>query len=135
MLRIVLDTNVLVSALIDDKLPRQLLRTLFQEHNIILSFAILEELNEVLKRDKFGIKRSRINQYISMLTKQAKVIQDKPRFNVILDDPDDDIIFNVAYHVKADYIVTGDKHLLALKRFKQTQIVTVSELTKILSEP
>jgi predicted nucleic acid-binding protein len=51
-----------------------------------------------------------------------------------LDDPDDNVILDAAYSGKADYIVTGDKHLLALKEFKNTQIVTVKQMLNILDE-
>jgi len=40
----------------------------------------------------------------------------------------DDAVLNVAHAGKADYIVTGDKHLLALKQFKKTKIVTVNQM-------
>jgi predicted nucleic acid-binding protein len=49
-------------------------------------------------------------------------------------DPTDDIILRTAYDGKADYIVSGDEHLLALKEFKGIKIVTVSEMLEVLNE-
>jgi predicted nucleic acid-binding protein len=50
----------------------------------------------------------------------------------VLEDPDDDIIVNTAFCGKADYLVTGDRHLLTLEKFKDIQIVTVSQMIEIL---
>ena len=53
---------------------------------------------------------------------------------VILEDPDDDVVLNTAYKGKADYIVTGDRHLLALKKFKRIEIVRVAQMFEILKQ-
>jgi predicted nucleic acid-binding protein len=59
----------------------------------------------------------------------------KSRFKKVKADPtDDDIILRTAYDGKADYIVSGDEHLLALKEFKGIKIVTVSEMLEVLKE-
>ncbi len=47
------------------------------------------------------------------------------------EDPDDDIILNTAYSGKANYIVTGDNHLLALKEFKRIQIIDINRMLNI----
>ena len=60
------------------------------------------------------------------------MVPDNTRFKVLLDDPDDDIVINVAYTGRADFIVTGDRHLLALDHFKKTKIVTVKQMQDIL---
>ncbi len=132
MLRVVLDTNVLVSAAIDDGKPRFLLLMLLEEHTVISSKQMLVELSEVLSRDKFRVNGSQLNRYLKILTDKCKIVKDNTRFQVILVDPDDDLVLNAAYTGKADFIVTGDQHLLALKSFKHTKIVRVSEILEIL---
>jgi putative PIN family toxin of toxin-antitoxin system len=47
-------------------------------------------------------------------------------------DPDDNVVLNTAYSGKADFIVTGDKHLLSLEEFKRTKIVKVDQMLEIL---
>ncbi|HEY4699644.1 MAG TPA: putative toxin-antitoxin system toxin component, PIN family, partial [Nitrososphaerales archaeon] len=54
------------------------------------------------------------------------------RFKVVAEDPDDDLVLNTAYSGKAAYIVTGDRHLLALKEFKGIKILTVNEMLQAL---
>ena len=94
---------------------------------------MLSELSEVIARDKFTVKRTQINRFLSDLTSNSKMVPDNPRFKVILQDPDDDVILNTAYTGNADYIVTGDKHLLSLEKFKRTKIVNIPQMLEILS--
>jgi uncharacterized protein len=133
MARVVLDTNVLVSALIYEGKPRTLVLKLIETHTIILSWQLIAELKEVLTRDKFMVKPSEVNRFISILAQTSKIVQDHNRFKVVEDDPDDDVVFNVAYTGKADFIVTGDKHLLELDKFKKTRIVTVNQMLNLLT--
>ncbi len=65
--------------------------------------------------------------------KTTKIVQIKSRFKIVKEDPDDDIIVRTAYDGKANYIVSGDKHLLAYKEFKGIRIVTIDEMLKELS--
>ena len=50
---------------------------------------------------------------------------------LVLEDPDDDVVLNTAYTGKAEFIVTEDKHLLELGHFKKTKIVTVNQMQDI----
>jgi putative PIN family toxin of toxin-antitoxin system len=58
MLRVVIDTNILVSAIIDNRKPRQLVLKLLDEHTIVLSRQMLAELSKVIAGDKFTVKVS-----------------------------------------------------------------------------
>ena len=135
MVRVVIDTNVLVSAIIDEGKPRQLVLNLLGEHTVALSPKMLAELADVITRDKFRVKSPQVNRFLSSLTKNSKMVKDNPRFKVVLEDSDDDVVLNASYTGKADYIETGDKHLLALKKFKKTEIVNVAQMLEILAEP
>jgi uncharacterized protein len=134
MVRVVLDTNVLVSALIDDGKPRKLVLELLDKHTVILSRKMLAELADVSSRDKFGITGSQVNQFLSSLIRMSKMVQDNVQYKVVLEDPDDDLVINTAYTGKAEFIVTGDKHLLVLGHFKKTKIVTVIQMQDILTQ-
>ena len=130
MVRAVIDTNVLVSALIHDGKPRKLILELLNRHTVILSQQMLIELAEVAGRDKFHVTGSQVERFLSMMVKLAKIVPDNALFKEVASDPDDDVVLNVAYAGKADYIVTGDKHLLTLNNFKKTKIVTVNQMLK-----
>jgi len=132
MVRVVVDTNVLVSALIHHGKPRRVVLKLLQQHTVILSPQILAELADVLARGKFLVKSSQVDRYLSVLARKSKMVSPEPRFRVVAQDPDDDIVLWTSSAGKADYIVTGDRHLLSLKEFKNTEIVNVSQLLDIL---
>jgi uncharacterized protein len=133
MVHVVVDTNVLVSALIDNGKPRRLVLKLLEEHTVILSRQMLAELADVLARDKFSIQSSQVDRFLSSLVRKSKIVSAGSRFKVISEDPDDDVVLNTAYNGKADYIVTGDRHLLSLKEFKRTKIVKVTQMLEIVS--
>lgn len=132
MVRVVVDTNILVSALINRGKPRRLVLKLFEEHTVILSRQMLAELADVLTRDKFIVKTSQVESFLAILVRKSKIVTPSSRFKVISEDPDDDVVLNTAYAGKAEYIVTGDRHLLALKEFKRTKIVTVIQILESL---
>ena len=134
MVRVVLDTNVLVSALINEGKPRKLVLELLDKHTVILSRQMLAELADVISRDKFNVTGSQVNQFISNLDRMSKMVLDNVVFKVILEDPDDDVVLNTAYTGKAEFIVTGDKHLLVLGHFKKTKIVTVNQMQDLLTQ-
>jgi uncharacterized protein len=133
MVRAVVDTNVLVSALTHNGKPRTLLLGLLKAHTVILSRQMLAELADVLSRGKFGVSNVQVDRFVSSLVSTCIIVPDCPRFKVVFEDPDDDVVLNVAYSGKADYIVTGDKHLLALGRFKRTKIVAVNNILEALA--
>lgn len=135
MTRVVLDTNVLVSALITNGKPRRLLLKLRKDHTVVISRKITAELADVLARDKFGVTEVQTEKFLLAILRKAKLVSPHSRFKVVPEDPDDNEILNVAYSGKADYVVTGDSHLLALKKFKRIPIVTVDEMLKILKNP
>ena len=93
---------------------------------------MLAEFADVAGRDKFCVTGSQVERFLSIMVKIAKIVPDNALFKEVQGDPDDDVVLNAAYAGKADYIVTGDKHLLALNQFKKTRIVTVNKMLDIL---
>lgn len=134
-MKVVLDTNVLVSALIKDGKPRTLLFEIIRrKHELILAKEILEEFAQVAGDPKIQryVDQEDIVRFLRDVGSVAKIVRIRSRFKVVKQDPDDDIILRTAYDDKADYIVSGDKHLLALKEFKGIKIVTVDEMLGVL---
>jgi len=133
MVRVVIDTNVLGSALIDDGKPRKLVLRLLDRHTVIVSRQMLSELADVVARGKFAVKSSQFDRFLSSLIRTSKVVPDHDRFKVVSEDPDDDVVLNAAYTGRADFIVTGDRHLLTLVQFKKTRILSVNEMLEVLT--
>jgi len=132
LVRAVVDTNVLVSALTHNGKSRRLVLKLLEAHTVILSSRMLAELTDVLSRGKFTVSDSQVGRFVSSLVNACKIVPDVSRFKIVLEDPDDDVVLDVAYSGKADFIVTGDKHLLSLGRFKKARIVTVNQMLEAL---
>ncbi len=132
-MRIVVDTNVLVSALIGHGKPRQLLVELLERHEVVTSRQMLAELADVLSREKFvEVDKSHVNTFLSALASKAILVTIRHHFDTISEDPDDDIVLSTAYDGKATYIVSGDRHLLDLRKFRGVEIVGVKEMFQLL---
>ncbi|MGI0065378.1 MAG: putative toxin-antitoxin system toxin component, PIN family [Nitrosotalea sp.] len=133
MLRIVLDTNILISAIIHNGIPRKLFQMgIDGKYQILTSKGTLEELSGVLQRSKFKMTREDIIRIISALMNAGENVWVTSNFKVIINDPDDDIIINTAHDGKADYIVSGDSDIQNLENFHGIKIVSVNGMLKIL---
>lgn len=133
MLRVVLDTNVLVSAFISDGKPRELFRKgIENQFLIVTSDSMLKELVRVLGRPKFKTNPDEIRRITLALLSSAEVVDVKTKLKVVKEDTKDDIVIETAYDGHADFIVTGDGHLLELESFKGIKITTVEKALKLL---
>lgn len=134
-MKIVLDTNVLISALIKQGKPRNLSREIIHNHTLIISKELLEELAITSNEPKIlrYVDQQDIADFLRDLASSAEFVRTRSRFRLVKDDPEDDIVLRTAFDGKASYVVSGDKHLLALKQFRRIKIVTVDEMLKILT--
>lgn len=135
MLRIVADTNILISALGWQGNEREILNhCLSGKIKLIESQSLLDELIEVLKRGKFDhISIEKKSNLLETLTKLSEIVNPNKKIDIIKEDPKDNTILEAAIDGGANYIVTGDEHLLRLKVFNGIRIINSEELLKILS--
>jgi len=129
-MKITLDTNVLVSALILKEAQLAALLDIiltFPEIELVLSDPILAEFKEVLSRpevkERFEYSKREINTFVDAICGVATLVEPRSDFRVVIDDPKDDVIINTAYDGKVDFIVSGDAQLLKLKSFREIRIV------------
>jgi len=135
MRRVVLDTNVLVSAVISQGKPRELLRKgIAKQFSIVLSDFILREFVRVLRRPRLETSEDEIHRIVLALIQTGEIVSVRSNFKVVKDDPADDAIVNTAHDGRADMIVTGDSHLLRLRSFEGIKIVSVPEALQQLIE-
>jgi len=121
----VFDSNVLVSALLlSDSKPRHALEVALQKGRVLLSFATLAELYEVLGRKKFHryINEEDVRNFLAALTREAEWVEVDVRIGVCR-DPKDDKFLEVAVSGHATHIITGDSDLLALNPFRGIEIL------------
>ncbi len=130
--RLVLDTNVWVSALLWTGPPNEILRAGEAKRIVLVaSPSIVEEAGEVLARPKFapriaGLETS-VGELVESLLAIAEVIEEPAVEPVIAADPDDDRVLACAVAGMARWIVSGDAHLLALQRHKRIAILTPTQ--------
>jgi putative PIN family toxin of toxin-antitoxin system len=125
-MRVVLDTNVLISALaFPGSKPDQLLQRVRQgEVALFLSAFILAELERIL-RDKFRFTKRQTDERVAVIRRMATLVEPTERIALVVAKDDDNRILECAVAASADYLVTGDKeHLLPLRSIGATQIVT-----------
>lgn len=129
MSRVVLDTNVLVSALLL-KGRLNVLVDLWKAGTIhpVISRETFAEFMAVLSYPKFTISEQEISAIVEDdVLPFFEVIEVKAEVSGVCSDPDDDIFLAVAVSARAPHVVTGDKALLEVKRYKSVRIVTVQE--------
>ena len=132
-MRIVLDTNVLISALMFGGNPREILHKAIRgEFRLCLSEEILSELSEVLQRPRFGFSVTMVNQVISELGVISDLVVPLHVVSEIKDDPADDRILECAIEAGADYLVSGGKHLLELGEYSSVRIINPKQLLALL---
>ena len=135
MLKIVADTNVLISSLIRKGRPHELiLRIDGIETRLISSNVLMNELTSVLAEEKIAryVTRRDVERFLRYVGKRTTIVKVRGNFQVVEEDPKDNIVLNTAYSGSAGYIVSGDRHLIPLGKFKGIRIVTVSEMLDIL---
>jgi putative PIN family toxin of toxin-antitoxin system len=134
MIRVVLDTNVFVSAIVSDGKSRELLKKgIARQYILVTSDSILKELVSVLPRPKFKISEDEVNRTIIALIRTADLVSVRTKIKAVEADPKDDMVIETAIDGDAQIIVSGDSHLIALKTFEEVKIVTVEEMLTFLS--
>ncbi|RIK46978.1 MAG: putative toxin-antitoxin system toxin component, PIN family [Chloroflexi bacterium] len=137
MIRVVLDTNILASgALLQNSVPGAILRRCRSPQiTLIISEVILDELSRTLEKPYFTRsirdgRRVRLLRYLRML---SEVVDPEPPASVVATHPEDDLILATAVAGRAQFLVTGDRQLLALGRYREVRIVTAGEFLAVLA--
>jgi putative PIN family toxin of toxin-antitoxin system len=124
--KIVLDTNVLIAALIARGVCHDLLEHCILRHSLLTSDFILNETHEKLI-EKFGYAADLADEAVSLLRSRMKLVALEKLERPVCRDPDDDNILAAAVSGKCDCIITGDKDLLVLKAYEGIDIFTPRE--------
>lgn len=126
MSKVVFDTNIFISALLfPDSVPERIyLLAIERKIELISSPAIMVELADKL-RSKFEAREEEITRILKQLARISTIVRPTRRLKVIEDDSDNRIL-ECGVEAEADFIVSGDKHLLRLKNYQGISIVKAS---------
>lgn len=133
-MRIVLDTNVLISALVfPGSKPDEIVSWIRDRQlELFISPFILSELDRVL-REKFRFSKSRAEARVSAIPSLAHLVQPVKPVTLITAKDDDNRILECALADQAEFLVTGDKeHLLPLGSYRATKIVSPAQFLDLL---
>ena len=123
-MRVVVDTNVFVSSFFGGN-PRKVI-DLWKDGKLTLclSDVILDEYTEVLRR--MGLDDELLGELLALFGKGINILftTKTPEIRAVRSDPDDDKFVECAVALKAEVIITGDKALCALRKYKSVKILT-----------
>lgn len=132
-LRIVLDTNVIVSAIIFKGKPREIYDFALSERvTTITSSTLLSELTGILTK-RFLLSSAEVNGIEHEVREIFEVVNPKKSIHVAR-DVDDNQVLEAAVEGTCQYIITGDKDLLDLKMYHQITIVTPGDFLQLLKK-
>ena len=131
-MNVVIDTNVLLSAALRDRLPERVVLYVAARSEVrwLVTPEILAEYREVLRRPKFGLDEQTLEQWAEMLTMRTVNIGSPPEVPDFPRDPKDAPFPAATLAGGADYLITGDRDLLAAKGLVPAHIVTVAEFAQ-----
>jgi uncharacterized protein len=127
-MRVILDTNLLISALLSKNLRERLEIVVIEPNlNLLVCNELLDEFYNVIQRPKFNkyISQSQLNDYMNFLQPKFNYIQLISKIDIYRDHADN-FLLALAKDGNADYLITGDNDLLVLSNFEQTRIVTLT---------
>jgi putative PIN family toxin of toxin-antitoxin system len=139
-MNIVVDTNVLISAILWKGPPSDALKIIFEKYSLVQSQSTLKEFEKVIKREKCArILEKRdltIETVIETLITQSRLYDvskkaESTAREVKIEDVDDLIFIELALEASAKFVVSGDKHLLELDEVENIRILSVAEFLRL----
>jgi uncharacterized protein len=132
--RVVLDTNTLVSGVFWGRIPYKILENWISDRfELIISEEILKEYERVLLRISKGKRDQIISRWLLLITGNYYIINVKKKYH-LSSDPDDDKFIECAVSGNAQYIVSGDSHLIGLKSVMNITILSAAEFLKMIEK-
>jgi putative PIN family toxin of toxin-antitoxin system len=129
-MRIVLDANIYISNLISDKgNPAKIVRWWLEgEYDVLVTQPIVDEILHVTDYERIQKKYARVREnrleFAALISEQAVWVEPREELDVVVADETDNRYVECAVAGNAQYIVTGDEHLLELREYKGIEILT-----------
>jgi putative PIN family toxin of toxin-antitoxin system len=136
MLKVVFDTNIIVSAALYEKSLPALLLSLGLEDKVrfFVSPALLNEYEAVLNRPRFKLGHREITELMGKINRKALIVTPTKRLKIIKADEPDNRVLECAIKANVDFIITGNKKHFPFEEFKGSKIVTPREFINSISK-
>jgi len=133
--KVVIDTNIFVSGFGWNGKPEEVLK-LIKDCQIInyASTEIFEEIRRVVSYPKLSFPELLQIKILEFVLFYSEFVEPQKRILTVTEDPDDNKFLECAIEAKAEYILSGDSHLLNMKKIKTVKIVSASEFLDIISK-
>ena len=132
-MKIVLDANVFISSFFWGGNPRIIMeRIIAGIDELFITQEILDEIADVIGRPKFHVNKDDIHYYINSIEEIGNKITTERRIKNGSRDEDDNKYLECGITANADYLISGDIHLLELKKYKKLKIVTAKNYLEIV---
>jgi len=134
-MKAVLDTNVLISSVLSTGTPHRVVVAGYEgAYQLIATQATIREFRDTLLKypDRFQLTAEEVQKEVETVQYFAKIVEPTESISIVADDPDDDKFVEAAVAGNADYLVSGDQHLLSLGAVRGIDIVTPREFCEHL---
>lgn len=124
-MRVVIDTNVLMSAILFGGIPGRILSAWRSGHvTLVMSSEIVHEYLRVSERLRERYPGVDAQAVLALIVERAEVVSDEPLPRPVCEDPDDDKFLACALTAGVDLVVSGDRKLLAVSAYRGVRVVT-----------
>jgi putative PIN family toxin of toxin-antitoxin system len=131
-MKVVLDANIFVSSFFWGGNPRLVLkRAIAKQDELFITKEILEEIGDVLGRPKFHTSKEQIDHYIKSIKSIGNMVAVTGKIENGSRDKTDNKYIECGIAGNVDYIISGDIHLLEIKKYKEIEIITAKEYLEI----
>lgn len=132
-MKVVIDTNIFISSYFWGGKPRKIFERVLNGYDeLFITEDIINEIIDVMNRDKFTVNGNDIEDYIHIIKKYSKEIVSENNIKSIGRDADDDKILLCGIAGDVDYIITGDDDLLVLKEYRKIEILKPKDYLEIV---
>lgn len=138
-MKIILDTNIIISGLFWHGTPAKILeKVVSRKLTLCFSESTFQEISKVLNYPKFKSEIEKLSfevgNFLAKLTQKAIIYSNSEvKLNTIKDDPSDNRFLECALMSGVKYIVSGDRHLLKLKKFQNIAIISPRQFLKVFN--
>jgi putative PIN family toxin of toxin-antitoxin system len=121
--KIVFDTNVILSSFLTEGIAHRIFNHCLLNHNIYISEFVISELSRILTK-KFNVKANDLQEFLDFIKSTVICAIPENIIPKICRDKNDNQILQLAEYINADIIISGDKDLLVLRSYEETQIIS-----------